>query len=323
MNRRRFLAGASAAVVGLAGCLAEDGTDDGTDGGDEGNQTNGNDGSGSDGSDNDGGDEIDGGENNGDNNDGDETDGSEIDLPDGVATASIQTSETKCGTSDADRFDADLGETVTITGTLSAPNPCHEAVFGELALDGDELAVTIDVKDTSDEMCEACIGEVSYEATIELDDSEATTATLDHATGGSYSIEESRDYPNPTVADTAIEMVGAECGTEDDATAHIEPGKEAVEVTGTVIASNPCHRAVIADTAIEDATLSAEIGLEETETDVCESCTGAISYEATVTVEEMKGLESVSLSHPDGTEYGASWQSASTSANASDSESSP
>jgi hypothetical protein len=328
MNRRKFLAGASAAVVGLAGCVSNGGTDnDDGNSGDGGNQDdnpgdgdngsgdggNGDDGSGDGGNGDDG--TGDGDDGNGDDGNSDDASGDGIDLPDGVSTASIPTANTDCGTSDADRFDAELGETVTINGTLSAPNPCHEAVFSEITLEGGELGVTIDVEDTSgDTGCVECIGEVSYEATIELDDVEVTKATLTHVTGGTYTIEGSRTYPNPTVTDTAIEMVGAECGTEDDATANIEPGEEAVEITGTVIASNPCHRAVLSDVTVDGSKLDVEVGLEETETDVCESCTGAISYEATVTIEEMKGLNTVSVSHPDGSSYGASWRSSSTSA---------
>jgi hypothetical protein len=333
MNRRKFLAGASAAVVGLAGCLEEGQTNDDGSGSDGGNSDGGNvdDGTGngsgdSDDGSGDGGNSDDGSGNGGDGEDGNGDGGDSdngIDLPDGVSTVSLTTVTTDCGETDADQFDAELGETVTITGTLSASSPCHEAVFSELTLDGDELGVTIDVKDTAGETgCLTCIGEVTYEATIELDGVEATTATLTHATGGTYTIDESRAYPSSTVTDTTIEMVDASCGTEDDGTTNIEPGENAVTITGTVITDHPCHRAVLSSVTADGSELAVEVGVESTLAveETCTNCTGAIAYEATIAVEEMEGLDTVSVSHPDGSSYGASWQS--DSARASDPESS-
>jgi hypothetical protein len=69
-----------------------------------------------------------------------------------------------------------------------------------------------------------------------------------------------------------------------------------------------------AEVTVDGSKLSVDVGLEETETDMCESCIGAISYEATVSVAEMKGLNTASVSHPNGSSYGASWQSASAGA---------
>jgi len=110
----------------------------------------------------------------------------------GVDDTSIETVDSSCGPDDDGDVAADFGaEATTISGTLPAPTPCHEAVIDSTAVDGGRLSIVVGVRSTREEGmgCIECVGAVTYEARIEPSDPSTVTAvTVDHATGGESTI---------------------------------------------------------------------------------------------------------------------------------------
>ena len=127
----------------------------------------------------------------------DDADGGEstndVDSPE-LGSSTIETVDTDCGSAEDERIDVEPdGDTIVVTGSLPAPNPCHEAVLDDVGIeDGtDRLAVVVDVQSTLDEgeVCIECVGRVDYEATIELmHGDELRSIHVDHATGGEHAV---------------------------------------------------------------------------------------------------------------------------------------
>lgn len=103
-----------------------------------------------------------------------------------------------------------------------------------------------------------------------------------------------------TVTDSTVETIDADCGEGDDAAA--EFGSESVTVTGAIEAPNPCHTATVEEATIDTGTLTAVVGLEETDDEVCTECVGLVEYEASIEVDGIGGVDEIVVSHvADGT----------------------
>ncbi len=260
MNRRAFLAGGVALAAGLAGCVS--GSDDPAD-------ENGNDGAGGQG---------------------------------GVAATTITTTGTDCGGPDDDHAVANVdGGAVTVVGVLGAPNPCHEATIEAASIENGHLSLAVDVVEdsTDDEGCAQCQGAVEYEATVELDASATVdSGTIDHATGGTHEFD---DDGSPSVGRTELQTTDAACagGASEGITVERTDGQVTIE--GSFTAPNPCHEAVLERATVESDTLRVSVGRQSTagEGEVCQTCVGAISYEAGVEVVPLDALEDVRVDHPD------------------------
>ncbi|WP_255169125.1 hypothetical protein [Natrononativus amylolyticus] len=172
MNRRTLLERLAAitAVGALAGCL-----DEGGDPGDGGDPED--DGADDDESDEPGDDTDDEpGDDTGDEDDtDDETDDTGEDDADDDGSGEI--SDQQITTTDADCTNGNGGddatvsveaEVVEITGSLGAPDPCHEAAFGDVVLEDGELTVEI-TAEPGDDACQQCLATLEYEATVEFD----------------------------------------------------------------------------------------------------------------------------------------------------------
>lgn len=280
MKRRAFLATASALGAGLAGCLEA-------------------------------GDEPDGGTGDGDDQQGNGDDDGSQSGEDGIAGTTITTTGSDCGGPDDDRVAADVdGSTVTLVGTLGAPNPCHEAVITAAEVTDGHLSVTVDVESDlpDDEECVTCQGAVSYEATVDLGDGATIVGgTVEHATGDSHEFDGDADADSsPAVRRTDITTTDVGCfGVGDTAGVDIVREDGVVVLEGGFTASNPCNRAVLEGATIEDDTLHVTVGVESTldEGEVCQQCQGFVSYEAGIEVDSLDALEAVRVEHPDGSTY--------------------
>ena len=248
-------------------------------------------------------------------------------LDSGIVDASIETTGSDCGSPDDDQIDAVRGEeSITVTGVLPAPNPCHEAVLESSELEDGVLSFVVDVKDatTDDEECIQCHGAIEYEVRFELGDVSAVeTVAVDHVTGERHEIEpesgsdtdDSTNGSSPTIIDDSIETVDSDCGSDSDDWIEVDPGEETILVQGVLSASNPCHEAVLEDVAIEETRLSLVVDVRSTleEGDVCVECVGSIAYEALIGVTDADALDSVHVDHVTGGEHVVSWDSASES----------
>jgi hypothetical protein len=240
----------------------------------------------------------------------------------GIDGASIETLESDCGSPDDDGIAVDVAEnTVVVDGVLPAPNPCHEAVLADVALDGETLSVVIDVADTTaeDEGCIMCHGKVEYLAEVEpVDLSEAESVAVTHETGDRHTTEidpdDSEDGGDPDdsedgdpdegpIEQASIETVDTGCGSGDEAiTIDFDDGE--VGVTGVVSTPNPCHEAVLDSVTVEDDHLSVVVAPRSTlqEGDVCVQCIGAIEYEARIVPSDVSAVETVTVEHASGIE---------------------
>lgn len=166
MKRRTVLAAAAAsATASVGGCLADGGSDEDGDGDD------------GDGADSDGGD-------GGGDGDGSGVDGS------GITDRSIETTERTCGSQDVSRASMTVADgAIVVEGTLSASTPCHDAVLSSALLEDRTLRIGVDVSQ-QDGVCQQCIGEISYEATVELDDPrDLDSVQVSHAGGGQHQFD--------------------------------------------------------------------------------------------------------------------------------------
>ncbi|MCU4926817.1 hypothetical protein OB905_12640 [Halobacteria archaeon AArc-dxtr1] len=183
-SRRQLLSGTATAVPAvLAGCVTEArssfeaGSDDGDDGS---------------GDDSDSRSDSENGDTTGGDDDAEDGTGEYRPTNDSV-DAWIETVDADCGGPTDHRVAAEHdGESVVVTGALTASNPCHEAIVTGSEYDDGNLRLQIDVKSTLEdgEVCVECVGIISYEATAKLaDGAEPDTVVVDHATGDEHVVE--------------------------------------------------------------------------------------------------------------------------------------
>jgi len=90
--------------------------------------------------------------------------------------------------------------------------------------------------------------------------------------------------PTPSVGDRTIETTDSGCGSGGEAAVAFDG--DAVRVTGTIQAPDPCHRAkLLSATYDPDADrLSVSVGVvERTDVAACAQCIAGIEYEARIT----------------------------------------
>lgn len=109
----------------------------------------------------------------------------------GVKLESVETLDTSCADTETTVAASVEDSKLSITGTTQAPNPCHAATVPDITAAGDELQVVVDVESTLDEgdVCQECLGQVTYEAGIDLADAEFDSVTVEHPNGDSFSVD--------------------------------------------------------------------------------------------------------------------------------------
>lgn len=108
-----------------------------------------------------------------------------------VYATNIETVEADCGNTGIDEADATLEDgTLTVNGRRSVGNPCHEARLDDVSVVNNELNVTVSMitqeNDDEDETggCISCIGEVVYEASVDILNEEAVEEIVVNHVGG-------------------------------------------------------------------------------------------------------------------------------------------
>jgi len=242
-----------------------------------------------------------------------------------IADTDTETVSADCGSEDDETMDVDIGsDTVTLTGIISTPDPCHAVVLADTSVDETTLSASIDVEDTTDEDegCMDCVGAVEYEATITLsEDVDIETVELTHVGSGSGTFSEASAQATPAGAEirnATIETVDGSCasGDEEDAAvtsdedATVTTEDESVVIEGMIPASNPCHEAILGDVSVDGSELQVTVDLEQQE-GMCVECVGIITYEATVEVTDVSALDSAQIDHVGGGSFTTSWENAS------------
>ncbi|WP_267641846.1 hypothetical protein [Haloarchaeobius amylolyticus] len=90
------------------------------------------------------------------------------------------------------------------------------------------------------------------------------------------------DQPTPQLDSQSIETTNTGCGSEGSA--RVAFGEADVEVTGAIMASTPCHEAVLQDTTLdaEGKTLTVTVGVQDDGSDACTQCIATVEYAATL-----------------------------------------
>jgi hypothetical protein len=301
LTRRGALAGAATlGALGLAGCVADDpGTDNGTA---SANGTQSEPGSGPNAT------------ATGNKTDRNESTGNETDGIDGsdnrsLAGTSIETTATGCDTGDDGTPVATVdGGELVIEGTIGAPTPCHEAVIDSADLTDGALSVVVDVADTA-RGCVQCLGALDYAATVEFaadltNISELAGVTVDHAGGDTYTLTDGQFTPQdgagdspPGIASHSLTTVEATCGGRETHT--VGRNGRTVVVEGAFTTPDPCHEAVMTNLAVENRTLSVEVGGRSTldSDELCSNCLGEVAYRADITLESGVTVDQVDVRH--------------------------
>ncbi len=165
MKRRDVLKRAAAlgAAGALAGCISES-----DDGGDGGSNPNGGDGG-----------------SNQDDGDGSEPNGTTTTpVTPSVAGSEFLDSAAGCGEGNDAEISFDEGAlVVAISGTLTAPDPCHNPEFAEASydVDADELSVGVrPVEDESVDMCTECVAKMEYDAEVRFEGALPGSVSVSH-----------------------------------------------------------------------------------------------------------------------------------------------
>lgn len=103
------------------------------------------------------------------------------------------------------------------------------------------------------------------------------------------------------ISDEEITTRNADCGEGNEASIAFADG--AVEIEGSLMASDPCHEAVLADVSVEDDELELTVGTEQVDEGMCAQCIARVDYEATVRFEsESPSIAAVRHEGDEGTE---------------------
>lgn len=202
-----------------------------------------------------------------------------------------------------------LDNAVKISGTISAPNPCHVAV-ADATVEESTLTVDIDVEpENADTDCIQCVGSVEYEARVDLSAAIQTVEVnhVDDDVQVSVDADETpKSEPEPTVDD--VETLETDCSTGDE-TADATIDDDTLTVEGVIGAPDPCHAAEVVDLVHEDGELTVVVDVESTldEGEMCQQCLGAVRYEASIDLDGAE-LERVRVDHESGDRHTVSFE---------------
>lgn len=246
-----------------------------------------------------------------------------------IVDKSLTHLESGCGGPDAESVAVAAEDGIyLIDGVFSTSNPCHHAELGNVSFDDDTITVVVEsVRETDEDdqpvVCPDCVGEVVYEATVELESGEtAESVEVVHEDGETHERSAGEfDTNRPTIEDAAIATVRAEPRGNESEWTEINIGDDAVTVNGTVHTSHPRYEALIDAVGIRHRQLQLAVEVEATDADDEAGATvnGEIEYEATIDVPGAAALESIRVDHPE-TTHGYGWDSNSESASVGDSD---
>ena len=300
MNRRKFLRRTSAVgALGLAGCTGAGNPQDGGDGSDGG----------------------DGGAG-GDNTTPSDTPTETQTPPPTVTDYDIRTLDSRCQSGD-ETVSINKGDsTVTISGVLTASNPCHEAMLNAVSYTGDSdtLRVNVGVEST-DEVCVDCVGAIEYEATVEFADGLPASVTVSHQgeiiEPGDGDSGTASGSDAPTLVESSLEVAGvSNSASETTADVSFDEAESKVFVTGTIEGNNGCKTARLGRVKYNHSDDRLSVDVETVDRENAGTCTQQLVYiDYAATIEFEGGIPgSASVSHNGNGVVSAGYDSASASA---------
>jgi hypothetical protein len=201
-----------------------------------------------------------------------------------------------------------------VEGTLTGPDGCATAELGYVSYDSEDDTLVADVRTARNDAdgCGACITEVSYRLVAEFENGVADSASVSHdgvvADGVGDGIEN---------AEFTVEGIESASDDEGGSDAEFNEDDRSIVVTGTVIGSDGCATARLAEAAVEDGALEVDIETVDTGGEMCTQQLVAIRYTATLSFDGEIPNE-VSVSHDGESIMGAAYSSNSVSAEPSE-----
>lgn len=238
-------------------------------------------------------------------------------------TASVERVESSCATPESGEATVFLTDAeYTITGEITAPNPCYTPELTAYSFTDGTLSVIVDVTAKPDEACTSCTGTVSYEARVSgphPDDVERVSVS--HADGQTYETPAADIEQGPpavrgaTMAESTSDSRSGDSGRADVTLPERDSQTGTVTIDGAIPTEHPHYEAVLEEATVRGTTLQVAVGVESTLEDgkMGTMPLGIVEYTASIDVEYPGGLDSVTVEHPNGG-YGSSWGSDSASA---------
>lgn len=249
---------------------------------------------------------------------GDQTPGNDDD--DGIGTEpgngdehTIETLAADCASHEHDWAIAVRDDAILeITGSTPSPTPCYEATLNGVSVEESGVSLTVDVASTlaADEDCVQCAGAVEYEAAIEVGDVAIEDVSVDHARGQTHDLDPYAQDDSPAVVSREIETTDTDCGSEDDDRVEGTVSGPYLYLEGTIPASNPCHRVVLADSYVEEDRLVVKLVLESDleEGEPCVECVGRIDYRGRFELTGPLVLNEIVVHHDDVSTHSIDWE---------------
>lgn len=110
--------------------------------------------------------------------------------------------------------------------------------------------------------------------------------------------DDDRDV-EPSVVNAAVVTTGSDCMSGDDGDAvDVSFGADGVVLEGVARAPTPCHVAAIESMGVTTGALTVRVALESLDV-TCVECVGAVEYVAAIELENVGGLDTVTVEHGD------------------------
>ena len=248
---------------------------------------------------------------------GEPDEGGESENPASLTDSEFEVTGSECGTETNEaEYTASQGASEdnasegVVEGTLWGPDACTTAELGYVSYDaeGDTLVADVRSARTDDEACADCITEVSYRLVAEFESGVAENAAISHD-----SVRVGGVGDGIEAAEFAVEGTENASGDEGGSDAEFNEDEGIIVVTGTVVGSDGCATARLAEAAIEDGALNVDVETVDAGGGMCVQALQAIEYTATLTFDGEISNE-VSVSHDGEGVMGAAYKSNSVSA---------
>lgn len=89
-----------------------------------------------------------------------------------ITNISFESIEGRCTNADSSQVQAErMNETISVTGFVIGGNPCYEASLSSSNIQNDMIVLSISLSQTTDsnEVCQECLGEMSFNASVDVD----------------------------------------------------------------------------------------------------------------------------------------------------------
>lgn len=110
-----------------------------------------------------------------------------------VASSSVETRDASCGSEESASVSF-AGSDVSISGSIPASDPCHEAVIANVSLESSALTVNVEAVETDSDACQQCLAAVEYGVDVAFEGDGPNSVTVQHESDGETTVvtEESR-----------------------------------------------------------------------------------------------------------------------------------